>query len=588
MKKTKIVCTIGPTTDSKDIIKELMKNGMNAARLNFSHGSHEEHKKRIDMIKEARKELEKNIAIVLDTKGPEIRTHKFETNPVELVQDSEFTIYCGEEILGDKTKCSVTYPNLDEDVEPKDIILINDGLVALEVVSIEDKKVNTIVKNTGIIGDNKGINVPNVAINLPALTEKDIADLRFGAENEIDIVAASFIRKASDVLDIKKVLGKADAENIQVFSKIENRQGVNNIDEIIKFSDGIMVARGDLGVEIPAEEVPVVQKMIIEKCNAVGKPVITATQMLDSMIRNPRPTRAEASDVANAIFDGTDAIMLSGETANGKYPVEVVKTMANIAKTAENYINYESKLISSRKSHIPNVSNAISLATCTTASELNASAIITATQSGHTTRQVSKYRPKCPIIAVTPSDKVARGLALNWGVYAIQAEKIDNTDELMDNCAKVSLEKGYVKRGDLVVMVAGVPANFVGSTNMMKVHIIGDILIQGTGTIETTAYGTALCVENVKEAVDNIQEGEILVVKRLGREYSEVIDKVAGIIVEEDEMSSSVVIDCTSKDIPIIYNAPDAMNIIKTGTFITLHSKKGVGIVYSGRANISH
>ncbi|GAA0125228.1 pyruvate kinase [Clostridium sp. ATCC 25772] len=588
MKKTKIVCTIGPTTDNKEIIKELMKCGMNAARLNFSHGSHDEHKNRIDMIKAARSELKKYIAIVLDTKGPEIRTHKFENGTVELIQDTEFVIYCKEEIIGDETKCSVTYGNLYEDVEPKDTILINDGLVALEVQRIEGTKVYTTVRNTGIIGDNKGINVPNVAIKLPALTEKDISDLRFGAENDVDVVAASFIRKASDVLDIKKVLSKAGAEHIQVFSKIENRQGVNNIDDIIKFSDGIMVARGDLGVEIPAEEVPVVQKMIIEKCNIAGKPVITATQMLDSMIRNPRPTRAEASDVANAIFDGTDAIMLSGETANGKYPVEVVKTMANIARTAENYINYDSKLNYSRKSHIPNVSNAISLATCTTAAELNASAIITATQSGHTTKQVSKYRPKCPIIAVTPSERVARSLALNWGVYAIQAEKIDNTDELMENCAKVSLEKGYVKRGDLVVMVAGIPANFVGSTNMMKVHVIGDILIQGTGTIETTAYGTALCVDNVKEAVDNIDEGEILVVKRLGREYCDVIDKVSGIIVEEDEMSSSVVIDCTAKDIPIIYSAVDAMEIIKTGAFITLHSNKGVGIVYSGRANISH
>lgn len=587
MKKTKIVCTIGPTTDNKEIIKELMKNGMNAARLNFSHGSHEEHKNRIDMIKEARKELKKHIAIVLDTKGPEIRTHKFENDTVELVQGTEFSIYCGEEILGDATKCSVTYSNLNEDIEPKDIILINDGLVALEVVEVEDKVIKTIVKNSGVIGNNKGINVPNVAINLPALTEKDVSDLKFGAANEVDIVAASFIRKASDVLDIRKVLAKNGGESIQIFSKIENRQGVNNIDEIIKFSDGIMVARGDLGVEIPAEEVPVVQKMIIEKCNIAGKPVITATQMLDSMIRNPRPTRAEASDVANAIFDGTDAIMLSGETANGKYPIEVVKTMANIAKTAEKHINYDSKLYHSRKSHIPNVSNAISLATCTTAIELNAAAIITATQSGHTTKQVSKYRPQCPIIAVTPSEKVARSLALNWGVYSITTEKVDNTDELMDKCAKVSLDAGYVKRGDLVVMVAGVPANFVGSTNMMKVHIIGDILLQGIGTIEKTSYGTAFYAENAKDAQDNMPSGSILVVNRLGREYIDLIDKAEAIIVEEDEMSSSVIIECTSKDIPIIYNSADAKSIIKTGSFITIHSKKGVGIVYSGKANVS-
>ncbi|GAA0122998.1 MAG: pyruvate kinase [Clostridium argentinense] len=585
MKKTKIICTIGPTTDDKKIVKTLMQSGMNAARLNFSHGSHEEHKKRIDMVKELREELQKHIAIILDTKGPEIRTHKFSTDVVELKEGTEFTIYCGEEILGDETKCSVTYNNLCEDVKENDIILINDGLVALEIKSVEKNKINTIVKNTGIIGNNKGVNVPNVAINLPSLTEKDVSDLIFGIENEIDIVAASFIRKASDVLDIRNVLSKNGGEDIQIFSKIENRQGVNNIDEIIKFSDGIMVARGDLGVEIPTEEVPVVQKMIIEKCNAAGKPVITATQMLDSMIRNPRPTRAEASDVANAIFDGTDAIMLSGETANGKYPVEVVKTMAQIAITSEKYINYESSLSKSQMSHIPNVSNAISLATCATAKELNASAIITATQSGHTTRQVSKYRPECPIIAVTPYEKVARSLALNWGVYAIQAEKIDSTDELMEKCAEVALEKGYVSKGDLVVMAAGVPANYVGSTNMMKVHIVGDILLKGKGTADVSAFGTAFYAKDAEDAVNNVQEGDILVVKRLSREFLQVLDRVSGIIVEDDEMSTTVVLECTSRDIPIIYNAVDAISIIKTGSFITMDSKRG--LVYSGRTNIS-
>ena len=588
MKKTKIICTIGPTTDNKEIIKELIKNGMNAARLNFSHGSHEEHKNRIDMIKAARKELKRNVAIVLDTKGPEIRTHKFAQNPVELKEGTEFVIYCGEEILGDETKCSVTYAGLHEDVEQNDIILINDGLVALEVTSIDKNKIHTIVKNTGIIGDNKGVNVPNVAINLPSLTQKDVSDLKFGIENGVDFIAASFIRKASDVLDIRKVLSRNNGDDIQIFSKIENRQGVNNIDEIIKFSDGIMIARGDLGVEIPAEEVPIVQKMIIEKCNLIGKPVITATQMLDSMIRNPRPTRAEASDVANAIFDGTDAIMLSGETANGKYPVEVVKTMAQIAITSEQHINYETALNRGRNSHIPNVSNAISLATCTTAKELNAAAIITATQSGHTTKQVSKYRPKCPIIAVTPYEKVARSLALNWGVYAIKTEKIDSTDELLDKCAEVTLNKGYVKKGDLVVMAAGIPANYVGSTNMMKVHIIGDILLQGKGTTDVAAYGTALYVKDSKDAMDNVQDGDILVVKKLSRDFMDVLDKVSGIIVEDDEMSTSVVIECAAKDIPIIYGAQDAIDIIKTGSFITMHSKKGVGIVYSGRANLSY
>lgn len=586
MKKTKIICTVGPTTDDKEIVKNLIKLGMNAARLNFSHGSHEEHKRRIDMVKEVRKELNRHTAIILDTKGPEIRTGKFEGNTVELTEGTNFTIYAGEEILGDETKCSVTYNKLHEDVETGDTILINDGLVALEVQSIEGNKVHTLVKNTGVIGNNKGVNVPGVAINLPSLTDKDIADLKFGIENEIDIVAASFIRKASDVLDIRKVLNKNGGENIQIFSKIENRQGVNNIDEIIKYSDGIMVARGDLGVEIPAEEVPVVQKSIIKKCNEAGKPVITATQMLDSMIRNPRPTRAEASDVANAIFDGTDAIMLSGETANGKYPVEVVKTMAQIAITAEEHINYEENLKKKRKSHIPNVPNAISLATCNTAMDLKASAIITATQSGHTARQVSKYRPECNIIACTPYEKVARSLALNWGVYPILTPKTETTDELIQNSAEIALSAGYVKKGDLVVIAAGIPMNYVGSTNMMKVHIIGDILLQGKGTNNVSAFGTALHVTDAKDALNKLEDGEIIVVKRLGREFMEILDKVAGIIVEEDEMSSSVVIECAAKDIPIIYNASGASTIIKSGCFITMDPKRG--IVYSGRANISY
>jgi len=566
MKKTKIICTVGPTTDDKEIVKNLIKLGMNAARLNFSHGSHEEHKRRIDMVKEVRKELNRHTAIILDTKGPEIRTGKFEGNTVELTEGTNFTIYAGEEILGDETKCSVTYNKLHEDVEIGDTILINDGLVALEVQSIEGNKVQTLVKNTGVIGNNKGVNVPGVAINLPSLTDKDIADLKFGIDNEIDIVAASFIRKASDVLDIRKVLNKNGGENIQIFSKIENRQGVNNIDEIIKYSDGIMVARGDLGVEIPAEEVPVVQKNIIKKCNEAGKPVITATQMLDSMIRNPRPTRAEASDVANAIFDGTDAIMLSGETANGKYPVEVVKTMAQIAITAEEHINYEENLKKKRKSHIPNVPNAISLATCNTAMDLKASAIITATQSGHTARQVSKYRPECNIIACTPYEKVARSLALNWGVYPILTPKTETTDELIQNSAEIALSAGYVKKGDLVVIAAGIPMNYVGSTNMMKVHIIGDILLQGKGTNNVSAFGTALHVTDAKDALNKLED--------------------AGIIVEEDEMSSSVVIECAAKDIPIIYNATGASTIIKSGCFITMDPKRG--IVYSGRANISY
>ncbi|HAR85349.1 MAG TPA: pyruvate kinase [Clostridium sp.] len=584
MKKTKIVCTMGPTTDEKEIIKKLIENGMNAARLNFSHGSHEEHKRRIDMVKEARAELEKHIAILLDTKGPEIRTGNFENGTVELKEGTTFIVHCGEDIIGDETKCSITYKNLYKDVKPGNILLINDGLVALKVLSIEGKEIETHVENTGVIGNHKGMNVPGVKLNLPALTEKDIADLMFGIESEVDIVAASFIRKGTDVLDIRHLLDKNGGDYIQVFSKIENREGVDNIDEIIRYSDGIMVARGDLGVEIPTEEVPVVQKMIIQKCNEAGKPVITATQMLDSMIRNPRPTRAEASDVANAIFDGTDAIMLSGETASGKYPVEVVNTMTQIAMKTEEYINYEESFKKRRKLHVANVPNAISVATCTTAMELNASAIITATQSGQTARQISKYRPECEVIACTPYERVARSLALNWGVFPVITPKLKDTDELIDKTSEIALAANYVEKGDLVVIVAGIPMNYIGSTNMMKVHIIGDVLLQGKGSNSGTAFGTVMHVNNSKKFFNSLDEKQIIIVDKLSRDFSDVLNEVGGIIVESDEMSSSVLLECASRNIPIIYNAQNASSIIKSGCFITMDSK--VGMVYSGKANI--
>ncbi len=584
MKKTKIVCTMGPTTNDKGIIKQLIESGMSAARLNFSHGSHEEHKVRIDMVKEARAELGTHTAIVLDTKGPEIRTGDFEKGTVELKEGNTFTLHCGEDILGNETKCSISYKSLYKDVVPGNKILINDGLVALKVESIDGKNIITSVENTGVIGNHKNMNVPNVKLALPSLTEKDISDLKFGIECEVDMIAASFIRKATDVLDIRSLLDKNGGEYIQIFSKIENREGVDNIDEIIRYSDGIMVARGDLGVEIPTEEVPVVQKMIISKCNAAGKPVITATQMLDSMIRNPRPTRAEASDVANAIFDGTDAIMLSGETASGKYPVEVVKTMSRIAIKAEEYINYEEHFSKRRKQNVPNVPNAISVATCSTAMELNASAIITSTQSGQTARQISKYRPECNVLACTPYDRVARSLALNWGVFPIVTPKFNDTDELIEKTSEVVLAKNYVEKGDLVVIVAGIPMNYVGSTNMMKVHIIGDILLQGKGTNAGTAFGTALHVNSPEDIFNTLDEKKIIVAEKLSREFTSILDEVSGIIVESDEMSSGVVLECDSRNIPIIYNAQNASSIIKPGCFITMDSK--VGIVYSGKTNI--
>ena len=584
MRKTKIICTLGPTSENEEVLSKLIEAGMNASRHNFSHGNHEEQKIRMDLVKKLRARYNKAIAIMLDTKGPEIRTGKFEGGAVELKEGTPFTVYCGEEVLGNNTMCCVSYEDLYKDVKLGDSILIADGLVGLQVNSIEGTHIHCTVKNSGPLGNNKNVNVPGVITTLPAVTEKDEADLKFGIEQGIDIVAASFIRKAADVLHVRKVLQEFGGEDILIFSKIENHEGVHNIDEIIKFSDGIMVARGDLGVEIPTEEVPVVQKIIIEKCNKAGKPVITATQMLDSMIKNPRPTRAEASDVANAIFDGTDAIMLSGETANGKYPVETVITMSKIAERAEMAINYEEKLKKRRKTHIPNVPNAISLATCNTAMDLKAAAIITATQSGHTARIVSNYRPECPIIAVTPYWSVARKLALNWGVFPIVAEKVESTDELIDKSVDIARATGYVRNGDLVVIAAGIPANYVGTTNMMKVHVVGDILVQGKPSGSVNGFGTANVVKNMKEAHEHIQEGDVLVVKELDSSCLELLDKVAGIITEQLNVTSDITIECMLKEIPLIYDAAGVTDILKTGCFITMDIRRG--IVYGGKVNL--
>lgn len=468
MRKTKIVCTIGPSSESLENIKKLIMAGMNVARLNFSHGDFEEHGNRIKNIRQAREELGKSIAILLDTKGPEIRTGKLKEEPIELVQD-EFITLTTEEILGDKDRISITYKDLPQDVEVGSTILIDDGLIGLTVVDIQGTEIKCRIVNGGTIKSKKGVNVPGVNISLPGITEKDANDIKFGIEQGIDFIAASFVRKASDVLEIRKLLEENNATHIQIISKIENQQGVDNLDEILEVSDGLMVARGDLGVEIPAEDVPLAQKRMIEKCNRVGKPVITATQMLDSMQRNPRPTRAEASDVANAIFDGTDAIMLSGETAAGKYPVESVLTMARIAEKAESALEYREIFIKQSNAQQTTVTEAISQAVANSALELNAKAIITSTETGYTARMVSKYRPKAPIIAVTTEDQTLRRLALNWGVTPVKGNIASTTDEMFDKAMKGGLDSGLVKDGDLVVITAGVPLGRSGSTNLVKI-----------------------------------------------------------------------------------------------------------------------
>ena len=463
IKKTKIVCTLGPVSENEETLRELIKNGLNVCRLNFSHGSHEEHKGRMDLVKKLREELNMPTAILLDTKGPEIRTGKFDAPEVLLEEGQTFTITM-KDVMGNKEMCTVSYKGLANDVKAGDTILIDDGLVGLTVKEVNGDDIVCEVQNSGIVKNHKGVNVPGVKVNLPAITEKDRSDIEFGIEQGIDFIAASFVRKVSDVLAIREILEENNATHIKIISKIENQEGVDNLDEIIEVSDGIMVARGDLGVEIPTEEIPVVQKLMIKKCNEAGKPVITATQMLDSMIRNPRPTRAEVTDVANAIYDGTDAIMLSGETAAGKYPVEAVKTMATIAKRAEETMRNRRTKINKSK----NVTDAISYATCTTAMDLDARAILSSTASGHTARMVSKFRPDCPIIATTSDESVRRQLSLTWVVLPVMSNKSANTDQVIVNSIEAAKTAEYVNENDIVVITAG------GSetTNLIKVETV--------------------------------------------------------------------------------------------------------------------
>ncbi|WP_313641475.1 pyruvate kinase [Paenibacillus sp.] len=471
MRKSKIVCTIGPASESLENIKKLILAGMNVARLNFSHGDFEEHGARIQTIRQASKELNKTVAILLDTKGPEIRTGKLEVEPIELVQDEYLTLTT-EEILGTQERISITYSELPNDVQVGSTILIDDGLIGLTVVDIQGTEIKTRIVNGGTIKSKKGVNVPGVNISLPGITEKDTNDILFGIEQDIDFIAASFVRKASDVKEIRELLAKNNASHIQIISKIENQQGVDNLDEILEASDGLMVARGDLGVEIPAEDVPLAQKLMIQKCNVAGKPVITATQMLDSMQRNPRPTRAEASDVANAIFDGTDAIMLSGETAAGKYPVESVLTMSRIAEKAESALDHREIFMKQQTAQETTVTEAISQSVAISALDLNAKAILSSTVTGHTARVVSKYRPKAPIIAVTTQERTMRQLSLVWGVTPVFGKVATSTDELLETAIKGGKDSGLVQTGDLVVITAGIPLGRSGSTNLVKVSTI--------------------------------------------------------------------------------------------------------------------
>lgn len=474
MKKTKIICTMGPRTMDKIILKELIAGGMNVARFNFSHGSYEEHAERIALVRQVSEQLGIPVALMLNTKGPEIRTGLLKDGKkVSLEQGKEFTLYT-EEREGDETGCSITYQQLVYDVRKGDTILIDDGLIGLEVQRVSADKIECIIKNGGELGERKGVNVPNVKIHLPGVTQKDREDILFGIEQGVDYIAASFVRNSDCIMDIREILEDNHGRDIGIIAKIENAEGVENIDEILDAADGIMVARGDLGVEIPADQVPHIQKKIINKCNRKCKPVVTATQMLDSMIRNPRPTRAEAGDVANAIYDGSDAIMLSGETAMGKYPVEAVRMMAKIAETTEAHLDYSNLQKLNKKQRKKDISMAVGFASVSTAEILKASCLVVPTMTGYTARMISSLRPKTPIYAISPSEQAVRRMQLYWGVYAMPGETEDSTRHMITNSMKIILRRKLIKKGELAVFTAGDPAtNMVSgrgrSTNVMQV-----------------------------------------------------------------------------------------------------------------------
>lgn len=575
MRKTKIICTLGPSSESEETLRRLMIEGMDVARFNFSHGTHEEQLEKFNRVKRIREELGLPVAALLDTKGPEIRLKTFENDKAELKQGSRFTLTT-REVLGNASIVSITYKDLPKDVKPGGRILLDDGLIELLIDDVDDTEIHCTVANSGVISNRKGVNVPDTNLSMPFISQKDYDDICFGIEHGFDFIAASFTRTAEDILQIRKILEEKNCNNISIIAKIENMQGVQNINDIIRVSDGIMVARGDMGVEIPLEEVPVLQKKIIQKVYQAGKQVITATQMLDSMMKNPRPTRAESTDVANAIYDGTSAIMLSGETAAGAYPVEALQTMVKIAERTEIDINYRRRFEEKGTGVITDVTNAISHATCTTGMDLNAAAIITVSKSGRTARMISKFRPTCPIIACTMSESVWRRLNLSWGVQPVIITERDTTDDLFETAVEAAQKKGYVKQGDITVITAGVPLGVSGTTNMLKVQVVGHILANGEGINKQKVRGR-LCVCHSKEdLVKKYQPGDIVVTQDTDNAMLNQLKTASGIVIEKGSLDAHAVTVGLSLDIPVLLNVKNATDILKTGVFVNLDCENGV------------
>lgn len=576
MRKTKIVCTLGLASQTPEIIGQLMDAGMNVARFNFSHGTHESHKKMFDIVADLRGKKQIPVATLLDTKGPELRLGDFKDGKALLVEGETFTLTT-QQILGDETRASISFSGLPADVSAGVTLLLDDGLIELQVQHVNQDEIVCKIINGGEISNHKGVNVPGISLSQPYISAQDRADIIFGMETGFDFIAASFVRNSNDVLEVRKILHDCNSDDTRIIAKIENAEGVTNIDDILRVSDGIMVARGDMGVEIAFQELPSLQKILIQKAYNAGKIVITATQMLESMIKNPRPTRAEATDVANAIYDGTSAIMLSGETAAGKYPVKAVKTMALIAERTECDINYQKRFHSKEYSEEnENVTNAISHATCTTAYDLGATAIITVTLSGHTARRISKYRPDIPIVGCTVSPKTYRQMGMSWGVVPVIIEKEDDLDQLFAKSVEAAQSKGIVKNGDVVVITTGVPLGISGTTNLLKVHIAGDVLVSGQGVNSLCACG-CLCVANSeKEALLNFKPHDILVIQSTSNNILALLKNASGIITEESGTNSHAAVVGLALDIPVIVGAANATNILKSGTIVTLDAERGV------------
>ena len=578
MRKTKIICTLGPSTDKEGVLRELVANGMNVARFNFSHGSHEEHLGRLEKLKSIREELGKPVAALLDTKGPEIRLKDFK-NGTEMLEAGQMFTLTTREVEGTKEICSITYKDLPQDVQPGGTIMLDDGLIKLQIQTVNDTDIVCKVLNSGKIKNKKGVNVPGVHLSMPYMSQRDRDDIIFGAQQGFDFIAASFVRTAQDVYDIRNLLNEYDS-NIRIIAKIENREGVNNIDSILSAADAVMVARGDLGVEIDFTELPGIQKDIIDRSFSFGKPIVTATQMLDSMIVNPRPTRAEISDVANAIYDGTSAIMLSGETAAGAYPVEALKTMSAIAERTEQENHSRFAPLTESTNGKISVSDATAHAACLTAKDVNAAAIVTVSESGNTARLLSKYRPEQPIIACVMKEQVQRQLALSWGITPLMMSLAHSTDELIEMSTSLAKENGYLHNGELAVVTAGVPVGVSGTTNMIKIHMVGNCLATGVGVGRenadvTNATGKACVCRTLEEVRAKFKPGMVLVVPSTSNEMMDFVRDAAALVVEEPGLNSHAAIVGKALQKPTVVGAAGATSHIRDGLMVAVDCAHG-------------